>query len=651
MYSALTQQYRATNGTGQEDPSSYDMVLFDGNSTSPSALAGNPGVANFLSRGKMVVLLDNTEALRDAGLKGRLWAHAQGASPASAFFIVRDARGVPQRAVEIDAPMHVQPPPQGCSVDATTCGVATVIAPTAAQLAVDAQTWAGQVQNIYAALQAGGNTNIPPPITASGQAALNFDDLQAVSFTVTSYANGMIPGANGFYNDGSGFWCPSSALCNMPNNNRVNISADVSGTFESSISVLLEPNGSTAYQHRVILRQYSLASPVPNWGANYYLAFFSNPSGYDLVRTLTSTLGFNISTWMRTAPPASMALTSALPANVNNVTSVSTSSSNTQTIGLSATAGYQGGGAGLLGANWSDSWSWSQTSTVNVSDWSVQQSGNPGLTYVYSATGGTRDTYDALTSSYQWGTPNGNNALTLGSGGLNSLEQGNMVAQSETQWTSLGGPLPPAEQTFQSSTEMVQGEVFQYQPCDSTTFYDCTPDNYSNTPSATFTQPIVVDFSTPALQPPAPAPWTLSFSPWPQTVPTNATVTGTVTLSGPAANDTSILLTYVVQPQNTVNTLPTNEACQGNQYSFNPSVNVVNNGAPPLNVTIPRGQTAASFQLTFQTFNGNNYNVQALAWLPNTLVNGQTVVNPESAWCLTVPNTTIAGQSQARRAR
>lgn len=296
-------------------------------------------------------------------------------------------------------------------------------------------------------------------------------------------------------------------------------------------------------------------------------------------------------------------------------------------------------------------WGWSTSNTVDISNWTVQQSGSPNLLYVYSATGGSPNTYNTVTTYYLWAYPNGvNSGLATGTSALNSLQQGNQVSQSETDWVTTNGPLAATDQTVDSSFEFGQGEVFGYQPCDHMVFTNCSQFNFSNSPSATYDQPIVIDFSNPTLQLPATAPWTLTFTPWPQTVPTNATITGTVQVTnGPASSPVTINLTYVVQPQNTVTTLPSNQACPGNQYQFNASSNVVNNGSPPLSVTIPAGQTSVSFPLSFQTFNGNNYNVQVIAWLPSTALGGSTVVNPQAAWCLTVPNTTIGTSTLQHR--
>src|SRR5205823_2856515 len=114
-------------------------------------------------------------------------------------------------------------------------------------------------------------------------------------------------------------------------------------------------------------------------------------------------------------------VTEVMPEAMNDVTSLSTSESHSETVGLSATGGYaQGAGNGATGsvsANWSDTWGWEQTSTVNISDWASanQETGQvngsgPSVTYQYTATGGTSDTYLSL-KMYQYPTYTCNQCL------------------------------------------------------------------------------------------------------------------------------------------------------------------------------------------------------------------------------------------------
>jgi hypothetical protein len=281
----------------------------------------------------------------------------------------------------------------------------------------------------------------------------------------------------------------------------------------------------------------------------------------------------------------------------------------------------------------------------------VQQSG--GVQYVYTASGNTPDTYNNLITYQRQFKPDGTTVLSNDPSSLNDLQKGNMEAESESDWISSNGVVGPYEENLQSTAEFVQGEVYQFQPCDTVDYgqKNCDPRYYANTPSFTYPQNLVLDFATPALQPPTQAPWTLTFGAWPNPVPAAATITGTVSIPNAAQNPGPLQISYVIEPIDPVLTLPSAQVCPGNQYNFNPGNNVVNNGQggpPPFTVTIPQGQTSVTFPVTVQTYNSNLYNVQVVAWQPSGTLNGNTVPNLESAYCLTVPNTTI-GTSSVRR--
>lgn len=46
----IASQYTLVPGTGNEDPTPYAMIIFDGNNTAPARIAGNVGVQNFSRR-------------------------------------------------------------------------------------------------------------------------------------------------------------------------------------------------------------------------------------------------------------------------------------------------------------------------------------------------------------------------------------------------------------------------------------------------------------------------------------------------------------------------------------------------------------------------------------------------------------------------
>jgi hypothetical protein len=186
----------------------------------------------------------------------------------------------------------------------------------------------------------------------------------------------------------------------------------------------------------------------------------------------------------------------------------------------------------------------------------------------------------------------------------------------------------------------VQGEVYSFQHCGTEDYgqKNCDPSNYGATPSFFYPQNIAIDFSSAILQPPTPANFTLTFSPWPNPMPQQATITGTLSIPPAAANPGPVNLSYVIEPVNAIFTVPSANVCPGNTYAFNPGNTVISNGSPPLSVTIPQGQTSATFTITVQTLPNQAFNVQVVAWQTNgTAYNGAAAPNVQSAWCLTVP--------------
>jgi hypothetical protein len=656
VYEAIAERYKVTFGTGAEDPSDYDLVVFDGNDTTPDALHKNPAPANFLAAGKAVVILNNTEDHRRIGLNHILWAHAQGSSPAVAFFIPRDRRGVPRLVVQIDFP-----------VDLNTLNTTTP--PTADQIAQDAKNWLATLRSrLHAVLKdtepnaqdaepsaANAGASILTPTDGTGQTALTLGDTSSdttvptngtgqTALTVDQVVSRSLLLQSAWDTvtaDLGTVWCPNST-CDASAPPPV-VQTTVTYNIENMLSVLLEPNGGS-YQHKIIARQYLLMSPPED-----ILASNATIKCGGAKCQIYSLLGFNAASTLQLIPSGfptktdtgALTLTETMPGATNNVTSLSTSESHTETVGVSATAGYaQGsgnGGSGSVSGNWSDSWGWEQTSTIDISDWSSQSSepaasdnSGPSVIYTYQATGGTNDTYANL-AKYQYPTYDCNQCLVQtpldAATQFNALQQSGMTSASETTWTS-DGAIPPAQYTLAAIEEPQFAEAYTDKNDTSG-----TPPSYGYLPPVQSTSTFYLDFTDPTLQPPAAAPWTLSFVPLSSSSLGSDYVqtTGTVTLSSPSSSATQIGLSYVIQPQDPLQTLPSEQVCPGNTSGFNPGNNVVSNGSPPFTITIPAGQTQATFPLYLQTFNTYAYNVQVVSW--------QLTGNLQAAWCLTVPNT------------
>lgn len=692
VFQAIQSQYETVAGTGNEDPASYAMIIFDGNSTTPAQLQANPGVKNFLAAGKAVVILNNTEQHRSTGLQGALWMHAEGSAPATAWLYGFNPSGPNQGEAsrkelsQIDFPVMMLAAPRD--------GAPTLIAPTSAELRQDSQQWLGLLNQAMAGAGSeigsstcGSNPNDPQPSAqCANQTALSFHTITPVNFTLPSQLNDQAAP----YGTA---WGPSGT---QPPNGHITLNA----TFETRGYALLEGNASSGYFHKILARQYLNVSPPPakpnqSWPSTWTQTLTQE---YPIVGScdqwttpwpIYTTLGWNDSVelvaQLNQVGQNSVGIDTFLPQKANNTTTLTTSENHTETVGVSSTAGIQKGEPiGTLSASWNDSWSWGQAQTISIQDWDAGSSisaDNTQASYEYEAFGNSQITHSILESHLLDLPLNGPQLSSaacdlpyIGFGtqqvqppDLNGLQTNALATQSETVWAS-NGLLPPQTVKLVSSGTITSGEVTDvvagdgpHVPPTVLCSTGCSGlqgfTGYATTP---LTQTFDLDFSTPALQPAGwnlstrqsvPAPWTLSFPSWPQKIALNQPLTGTVSIAQDALNalasaKQNILLSYVVAPLSALQTLPVGQACPGNQFNFNPGDNAVSNGSPPLQLapsafTCNSGTCAAPVSLTFQTAQTNQYSVQVVAWLPSMAFNGQTVLSPQSAWCLDVPETTI----------
>jgi hypothetical protein len=698
-------QYRLVAGSGSEDPGPYAMIIFDGNNTTPAQLQANPGVANFLAAGKAVVILNNTEDHRSAGLKGAVWAHAEGSSPAAGWIYFFNKTGHNIRILgtkeleQIDFPQRIIAPLPG--------ETPTAVTPDAAQLQHDSEQWLGALQRGMA----GGGSDIGPSSCSAANAAdcsnqtvLSFHDLQSLNITVPLIINSQDNLPPDFTT-----WGPDNS---QPPSSSPASRIQINATFETRGYALLEGNANSGYFHKIIVRQYLDVSPPPapvgqSWTSVYTQQITDQQpiagscDSWNYLWPVYATLGWNdavtLDAQLEDLPGAvSLGIRSFLPKVANNVTTLTTSNSHTETVGVSATAGIQNEtGVGTLSASWSESWTWGQAQTISIADWQVSDSSigsnNTEATYAYDASGNSDITDSVLTSHALIlpldSNPASNNQLNNPNycdlryvtfngvvipPGLNGLQTNALATQSETVWevntnAQGNGLIPPQTIKLVSSGTITSGEVLDLVggdgPFPNCNFVQPCPGLVGFT--AAITTPLQerfdLDFSNPALQPPGwdtstqqsvPAPWTLSFPLWPNEISLNQPLTGTVTipqdaLTALSATSQNLLLTYVVGTQSALQTLPAEQACPGNEFTFNPGNNAVSNGKPPLQIpwsafTCSSGTCSAPVSLTFQTSQTNQYDVQVVAWLPRMVaLNGDTVLGPQSAWCLDVPETTI----------
>ncbi|MGH7905878.1 MAG: hypothetical protein ACREP6_04550, partial [Candidatus Binataceae bacterium] len=439
----IRSKYVVDHGAGAAEPSQYDMIIFDGDHTTPEQIQNNPGVQNFLAAGKAVVILNNTDAHRSIGLKGKLWAHASGSSPAVAFLIPHDTNGTPQQLIEIDFPVTMQATPDG----APEPNNALVLTPTRPEFHKQSQQWLDLLQVGLA----GELGNIPPASVGQGQAILAFDQVKPVTIQQGSVLNGQ-PAPYGTA------WGPSGT---QP----PNFSTQFSATFETRLYAILEGNSPSTYQHKIIARQYLLVSPpsplATKLATNQFAITGSNWSGsWPVYSTLGFNTAFTLGVQLVNGPV--LGVTENKPESVNGVITLTTSESHTETVGVSATFGVQNGNAlGTVGASWSDSWTWGQAQSVQFQDWESDSNvdiANNAANYNFVAYAGSDVTAARLKQLLLQLPPNNNQINSQlaapffyfpptppGLPNFNQLQTSAMTNQSETEWNTSTGQLVPPE--------------------------------------------------------------------------------------------------------------------------------------------------------------------------------------------------------------
>lgn len=463
VFGEIKSEYHVSYGHGGENnPEIYDLLIFDGDRVTPDQLRTHSGIRNFLNAGKAVVILDNTEPHRQAALSGIGWAHAEGGSPGVAFMIQRDRNGIAQQLVQLDFPEHqmMSPPPGGITEPPLTL--------TDAQLQQDSIPWLSVLRS---RLQ-GTPGNVAPAVTTDGQAILSFDHVESVTPQQNSVLNGQPP--------------PGGTTWGRDGSEPPNFSTTLNATFETLVYAILEGNSQSTYQHKIIARQYLLVSPPsPLSTALVSTQHTTSEANWSGTWPVYSTLGFNGAftlgvQLLNTSDLASpLGIVENQPEAVNNVTSLTTSESHAETVGLSATFGVQNGNPlGTVGASWSDSWSWGQAQTVSFHDWASDSQvdiKNNAANYNFVAFGGS-DVTAATLNEYLLQLPPsvGQIATQLSAPfyyyppkppslpALNQLQTSAMTNQSETAWATSNGQLvPPQLLQLVSSALIYSGELLE----------------------------------------------------------------------------------------------------------------------------------------------------------------------------------------------
>ena len=247
------------------------------------------------------------------------------------------------------------------------------------------------------------------------------------------------------------------------------------------------------------------------------------------------------------------------------------------------------------------------------------------VSYDFFAAAGTPNTLAAMTKwNYNCCCDFVGNPGNLSMTDFNQLQTSAMSNQSETAWaTSSGTPnlIPPQVVDITSTATIVTGEVYRYPY-----FGFCDPGSMTSAALVTSPLPIdiALDFSWPALQPPAAAPWTIQFQQPASNGNGQWSAPGLITLNSAQSTDTTLAVSWVVQPTTALLTL--GNVCPGNTSTFIPGTSVLGNAVTI--VTIPTGQTQAGLSPVFEPI-GDPYKVQVVAWQPTG--------NLQAADCITVP--------------
>jgi hypothetical protein len=404
------------------------------------------------------------------------------------------------------------------------------------------------------------------------------------------------------------------------------------------VNRMLRETNPGEYQHNVILRQFVRTSPtVLRPGAEpigtetvqFCRALASNnvpPLGWYCVENgfgcnafkepypLQSLLGFNAQVKSRlTWDPTSarlLSINSMRPVAANNVTTISTSENWSVNLNFAISGALEiesvppSVGVSGPGAGGGVDWGWSSAQTINVKDWETRpiSSGATAEHDLFAAAGG-----NSLANLAKFTTGTGQGVLSFTT--LTGLQESFLEARTETSWITTSGLLPAGKSTLTSQVDLAYGEV--YDRYSAVNLIDPpAPLPYGAVHPFTVTVPFEIDFSSPVLQAPLRATWSVAAE---LSVPADSQgyfpVTGTVTLDQTAAADTQIQIGAEI-------------------YNFGntqPAPTVVKD--MPRRVTVATGQRSTSFDFLVRRI-GSPYNVRLWAFAPT----GQQVAYP-----MTVP--------------
>lgn len=154
IYEELTHSYRIERGSGQESAAGYKVLIYDGNSIPPDQIDDLPATINFLSAGKILILLHPTQDDRQA-LVHQLGATALvDDSPAVAVFNTFSRSGLLEEVDMVEFPETLnedgmQTIPPGPSGDSQSPDLAVPAQPDDETLQEQTRQWRANQQQLH----------------------------------------------------------------------------------------------------------------------------------------------------------------------------------------------------------------------------------------------------------------------------------------------------------------------------------------------------------------------------------------------------------------------------------------------------------------------------------------------------------------------
>ncbi|WP_019588102.1 hypothetical protein [Deinococcus apachensis] len=546
VYDELKKSVRMTSYSGSERASDHDLVILDGDTTTPEAVQTHPLVREALQAGKAVLLLDASESHKREGLGRYLGFASKNRSPGYLARLTQDRNGRAEvRVVEFPHADTLKFS-GGLSMGALTLGAVQAFA---AQVLASMNVPRTGLQDGYSPYPCGGNPNT---------AALHTPDLRAQDGTGETIPAGAI--YKHVYYCVPVQWQAGNTLLVKGTQN---VYFNTNYTFTIILDNGNEPQGNfqwVAAQMDVT----AVPSGTPTSGVQPILSDSEKEKGWFQDR---------IRVGVQPVSATSFSSQSDSPANANNVTQVTTSTSFNVAFTTPNSANVTGG--------------YSNSQTVNIPDWQVTNN-SVGVNKAWDFKTLNPIDADNLNGGFAWTdmpkTPNGLSMTQLQFSAQASWRTGGV----QTGWTD-----------FNAYTEQDVADL----ACSLWTQYGCQPQTQTGgvrqSPDLSLYLGAVVPVPIQAI----------TFSQNPAPVITSGTVTGTIVLSAPAPEDITIPLssndpTHAVVP-------PTVTVQQGETSASFP-VAIISNG----------GAVGTTFGVVISAFYAQNYlgtlNIKNVSILPPT---------------------------------